>query len=208
MSGIDFDPSHNYEHIQRVINNANRLYLAEMKKFPDKKLDTLALFLACLVHDIADHKYAAKFRVKGVNVDNMVKELLLNCGSPPELADKVETIAKAVSFTEERSNPQRAKEILAEHPELAFVQDADRLDAMGAVGQARVFVFGGSDEIRRRETIHRGIQYHWEKLHALPLLMKTQTARDEAEELWTFMSAFRRQWAKETDISSVLKPEE
>lgn len=60
------------------------------------------------------------------------------------LREKVQDIVNAVSYSGEVKDPNRAVRVLQRHPELRPVQDADRLDALGAVGLGRCFAFRGA----------------------------------------------------------------
>lgn len=194
-----YDNSHDYEHIQRVVANASRIWHSD-PTFADD-LDPLVVFLGCLMHDVGDHKYL-KIHQSG---EQIKEKLLIKCGASKELAHKVQVIATHVSYTNEKKHPAEVLAVLRQHPELAIVQDADRLDALGPVGQARSFAFGGASRRFRRRTIHNQVRYIWEKLWQLPQLMKTAYGREEAERLWLWNVEFQKVWEQQTDVSNVLK---
>lgn len=121
-----------------------------------------------LVHDVGDHKY----QQDGENPENQIAELLLESGASTELAMKVQTIAKNVSFSNEIKNPRIMKAILDQNPELAVVQDADRLDAIGAIGVGRSFTFGGAKQPDRG--MEGTLKHFTEKLEVLGGMMKVR----------------------------------
>lgn len=140
MSQPGHDNSHDYQHILRVVSNANRVLQAELKANPTASYDTTALFLAALLHDVGDRKYAKPDE----DVENQVSAILRERGAGDEMALKVQAIVKHVSYTHEVRNPEGVAATLQKYPELAIVQDADRLDAIGAIGVARCFSFGAA----------------------------------------------------------------
>ena len=107
-----------------------------------------------------------------------------------ETADRICGAINAVSFSQNRG--KRPETI-----EGQLIQDADRLDAIGAVGIARTFAYGG----KHGRTPEASIAHFHEKLLLLKDLMNTEQAKALAEERHAFMEAFLRQWDRETDIS-------
>ena len=103
---------------------------------------------------------------------------------------KICSIINSVSFSR---NHGKAPDTL----EGKIVQDADRLDAIGAIGVARTFSYGGEHGRPMQESI----QHFHDKLLRLKDLMNTEQAKALAEERHAFMEAFLRQWDRETDIS-------
>ena len=93
----------------------------------------------------------------------------------------------AVSFS-------RNKGKRPETPEGRIVQDADRLDALGAVGIARTFAYGG----KHGRTPEDSIAHFYEKLLLLRDMMNTGKAKEIAEERHAFLEAFLREWDAET----------
>jgi len=206
MSSATFDASHDYEHIQRVVQNAYNIYMDELftDPFIAHSIDPLVIYLSCLVHDVADHKYIQDDE----NAELITENLLLSCGASADLARKVRIIATNVSYSHESRNRALVQQIVEEHPELAIVQDADRLDALGWVGQARTFVHHGASVKFRNESLHVSMRYHWEKLSEFPMLMKTKFGRREGQNRWEWMLKTREQWLRDTDVSDVVSDED
>jgi uncharacterized protein len=202
MYSPKYDSSHDYEHIQRVVNLAYCIYTSErtLNQDWDTVIDPLVIYLACMVHDIGESKYQHGTRAQ----DEVVIEMLTSCGASPELAEKVAVIVKHVSFTAEYLDPSLVQAILKIHPELAVVQDADRLDALGAVGIARCFAHGGANLTYRGQSLHMGVRMHESRFSHYPSMMKTGTGKMEAGIRWERMCMFKEAWNEESDAGSVL----
>lgn len=194
-----YDNSHDYQHILRVVSNAHTILREETKANPSPSYDTTSLFLAALLHDVGDHKYAAP----GVDATQQVSAVLLSHGASADLAAKVQTIVAHVSYSNEVRDPQSVVDVLARHPELAVVQDADRLDAIGAVGIGRCFSFGAARF--PEQAMGRAIEHFEEKLIKLEGMMKTQVGRRMAERRTQVLAEFMLQWKVEEDLSFDLK---
>ena len=197
MSQPDHDNSHDYQHILRVVSNANLLLASEQKSNPDCDYDTSAIFLAALLHDVGDHKYANP----GEDLENQIANMLRERGCSDELAQKVETIVKNVGYTNETTNPGLMAEALLKYPELAIVQDADRLDAIGAVGIARCFSYGAVKVPHK--PMSRAIDHFDEKLYSLADKMKTKIGKDMAAARTEILKSFATQFNEESKLSFV-----
>ncbi|CEG22669.1 putative hydrolase [Planococcus massiliensis] len=189
-----FDASHDWQHIERVRQNARLL----MEK---EQADALTVELAVLLHDVSDPKY----RKPGEDLES---EILQRLDLTAEQQQKIKTVIESVSF--KGGNGVKAASIEAE-----IVQDADRLDALGAVGIARTFAFGGAkgrklydweeqprqkmteEEYRAKPT--SSATHFYEKLLLLKDHMNTETGKHIAEERHQFMISFLEQLKKETD---------
>lgn len=198
MSQPGHDNSHDYHHILRVVSNANRLLEAE-KRNTNNNYDTSAIFLAALLHDVGDHKYAKP----GEDLENQISNILQERGAPVELATKVQTLVKHVGYTNEVKNPRSVVEVMSKYPELAIVQDADRLDAIGAVGVGRCFAFGGAKGHGR--PLSGAIDHFAEKLYKLPDMMKTAAGKEMAMSRKKILEDFARQFDEEAKLSFSLK---
>lgn len=123
-----------------------------------------------LLHDVGDHKYVQA----GDDPDKQMLNVLLERGASAALASKVQTIVKNVSYTNEIKRPEKVREVLLEHPELGIVQDADRIDAIGAIGVGRCFTYGAA---KAPERGMQGTVDHFDvKLLKLEALMKVRRA--------------------------------
>ena len=188
-----FDASHDFAHIERVMKNAEEILATE----PSANEEVVRL--AVLLHDIEDAKYKSD--------DNpSVLEILQAIGVDDELSQKVLACIESVSFS-----GGNAKEITS--IDGAIVRDADRLDAIGAIGIARTFAFGGArgrklydtDEMIREnmsETEYRGketasVTHFYEKLLLLKDLMVTEEGKRLAEQRHDYMEGFLKQLDRE-----------
>ena len=105
------------------------------------------------------------------------------------------TVTNHVSFTNEAKDPESVRRVLAVYPELAVVQDADRLDAIGAVGIARCFVFGGVK--RPLRGLEGSVEHFDEKLVKLEEMMKTAKGREIARVRTERIVEFQKWWRDE-----------
>jgi uncharacterized protein len=199
MSQPGHDNSHDYQHILRVASNANRILQAEFKANPSVTYDTTALFLAALLHDVGDRKYAKP----GEDVENQISAILREHGANEDLALRVQSVVKHVSYTHEVRNPEGVSATLKQYPELAIVQDADRLDAIGAVGVARCFSYGAAK--CPDEPMTRAIDHFDEKLYKVADLMKTKSGKEMAQRRKKVLEDFAREYQSEAGLSFELE---
>jgi uncharacterized protein len=204
MSG--HDPSHNPTHVHRVVSLAHRILAGELARYPDTAppmYNTTVVTLAATLHDIGDHKYLPA----GSDIDpkQMVYHALTRHGADATLAERVQTIVTNVSYTNETRNPDQVRALIAQpgYHELAIVQDADRLDAIGAVGIARTFTYLGSQGSKRKGNpepweLDESIAHFGEKLEKLESMMKTETGRELARERTGRLQEFKAWWVEET----------
>ncbi|KAM0801089.1 hypothetical protein BDR22DRAFT_888760 [Usnea florida] len=204
MSAARFDMSHDYAHVQRVLTLSMAILRVERQKFPDVKFDETITELVALMHDIDDHKYQPAHPAApnpshaqphtqpqphtslpsppSTTTDHppspTIETHLHNLGWPPHISIPVSIISASISYTTETTHPAIHLSALRRFPELAIVQDADRLDALGAVGLGRAFAYAGARGRGVGET--RG---HLEgKLGRLEGMMKTGEGRRLAGE--------------------------
>ena len=164
---------HGKDHAMRVYQNAMAIAETEACNKP-------MVALAALLHDADDHKL---FNTK----DNAnARAFLMQHGVKQDVIEQIVTIINAVSFSK---NGDKKPETM----EGMIVQDADRLDAMGAVGIARTFAYGG----KHGRDLDSSIQHFYDKLLRLKDLMNTQTARNMAEERHAFLIQFLKEWDDE-----------
>ena len=186
----NYDGSHDFNHIQRVLGLAKYIH----SQAP-QGLDLQVVILSALLHDVGDKKYLKP----GEDVSTLVHDYLVSLGAAKSLAQSVQTICLGVSYSSEIKDPARVQELIKVHPELAVVQDADRLDAIGAVGIGRVFTFGGAKGSR---SMGDSVQHFHDKLLKLQGMMKTDTGRRLAEERTERMKILLGWWDQETAFAT------
>lgn len=172
---------HDYFHIERVVKVAKRIAREE-------NADLFLVELAAWLHDVGDYKLN-----DGVDKSSeLITKFLSGLNVSQEIISKTIEIVSQVSFSKGK---------VAESLEAKIVQDADRLDAIGAIGLARVFAYGGSKEreIWNPENPEMTtIQHFYDKLLKLKDLMNTNSARKIAEErhqyLEEFLARFYKEW--------------
>ncbi|KAJ2842871.1 hypothetical protein IWW36_005754, partial [Coemansia brasiliensis] len=138
-----YDCSHDWHHVGRVAKQAMAIAKAEST---NRTIDMLVVHLAALLHDVNDAKYSKESKVS-------IVEFLSSIGLEEEKAQLISRIIDNVSFRkellvkeEERAGKENTKESEWRNSciELACVQDADRLDAIGAFGILRCAAFSGA----------------------------------------------------------------
>ena len=189
---------HDWWHIVRVRKLAEKLALAEGG-------DSFICQLAALVHDLVDDKLVAD---EGLALAE-VRDLLTRVGVAANQTDQVLTIIQSISY---KGGNQNHLDLTLEGQ---IVQDADRLDAMGAIGVARTMAYSGHHQriihdpevaVRQNMTLdqyrsHQGtaITHFYEKLLLLKDLMNTKTAQELAKGRHAFLEAYLDQFFAEWD---------
>ncbi|RVD80423.1 uncharacterized protein DFL_008320 [Arthrobotrys flagrans] len=204
-----YDSSHDFSHVLRVLNLAHHISQTEQKYLqsvalvapPTTKVaplyDSTIVTLAALLHDVGDRKYIKE----GEDVDESpVKTFLVGSGASEALGERVQTIVNGVSYSKEIKDPQRVLDLIESYPELAVVQDADRLDAIGAVGIGRTFTFAGAKG-SGGPGMENVLKHFEEKLLRLGTMMKTKTGKEMAEKRIQVLREFERCWLEEKSIA-------
>lgn len=191
------EAGHDWWHIERVWKNARKIAASET-------VNLLIVELGALLHDIAD----AKFHDGDENIGpTKARNFLASEGTDESIINEVEMIIRHISFKGGNFNKTYTSK------ELDVVQDADRLDALGAIGIARAFQYGG---FKNREIYNPGIpadlsmdkeaykkstaptiNHFYEKLLLLKDRMNTNTGKQMAEERHSFMEQYLEQFYKE-----------
>ncbi|TKA24047.1 hypothetical protein B0A50_06938 [Salinomyces thailandicus] len=191
-----YDGSHDFNHVLRVLALAKLILTKELEANPWKKFHKQAVVLAALLHDVGDKKYIQP----GENAEQMIEILLAKLGCPPRFVAKVALIVEHVSYSSEVKRPQLVKAIVGAHPELAIVQDADRLDAIGAIGIGRTFAYGAAKQPDRG--LEGSIEHFTDKLEKIEGMIKTETGKRIARERTQRLQHFRKWWEDETELVS------
>ena len=189
-----YDSSHDFNHILRVLALAKHILNEELKAYPWKKLHKQAVILAALLHDVGDKKYVQ------AGEEQSIENLLQKSGCPPRFIAKVALIVEHVSYSSEMKRPQLVKAMLGAHPELAIVQDADRLDAIGAIGIGRTFTYGAAKN--PNGGMQSVIEHFTDKLENIEGMMKTDSGKRLARERTQRLKDFRQWWEEENELIS------
>jgi len=184
----EFDSGHDWWHLERVRKMALHIQLIENQG------DRFIIELAALLHDVNDKK----FRKPGnYDAGTIINDLLSGLGVERKIIEEVNKINKYISFSTSEMLDLKSIEFM-------IVQDADRLDAMGAIGIARAFNYGG---FKNNPIYHPGekgssempstIGHFYEKLLRLKDLVNTDCARKIAIDRHLFMEKFLNQFYSE-----------
>lgn len=192
----DDTTGHDWHHIERVRRNA--LYIAKK----EQKGDSFLIEMAALLHDIPDAKLNPSREAGERKLSDFLEQLEIS----EEASSSIKAIIDSVSF-------KGGHNIRVLSAEAQIVQDADRLDAIGAVGIARAFAYGGKkgqliydpslvirkemSEEEYRNGRSSSINHFYEKLLKLRDLLNTDAAMEMAEERHEFIEQFLHQFFKE-----------
>ncbi len=169
---------HDAAHCLRVYRNA--LMIADQ----EPACDRLVVSLAAILHDVDDHKI---FHTEN---NANARAFLTEHNVSAAAADRICSVINAVSFSQNRGKKP-------DSPEGMIVQDADRLDALGAIGIARTFAYGGE----HGRSIEDSVRHFYDKLLLIREQLCTDTARRIAEKRHDFLLSFIRELSEETGDS-------
>lgn len=194
------EAGHDWYHIERVWKLSKKIAEAE-------NCNLEVVELAALLHDIADPKFHNGDESLALQVS---RQFLESQHASEDVIEKVLFIIKNISFKNRGEVPEDLP------IELKIVQDADRIDAIGAIGVARTFNFGGfknnlmyDPEIKPKLNMSKEeykksdgttINHFYEKLLLLKDLMNTQKGKEIAAERHDFMLQFLDQFYKEWNL--------
>lgn len=196
------EAGHDWWHIERVYQNV--LLLSK-----NMEINSLVLTLSCLLHDIGD----AKFHNGDEEIGKQkINAFLAELGISEEVQTHIINIIENISF-------RKHFDASGFHSiELDILQDADRLDAIGAIGIARAFSYGGYkgnvfydpgilpnlsvDKNSYKKGNTPTINHFYEKLFKLKSMMNTEKGKQLAEERHLFMISFLKAFYKEAGINA------
>jgi len=188
---------HDWFHAERVLKNTRSIARCE-------PVNLFVAELGALLHDIADHKFTGGDESIGVA---KARRFLESLSVDKTVIDHVERIMENISFKGGNREPEFSS------GELAVVQDADRLDAIGAIGIARTFNYGGykgrelynpsvkpvggMTVAQYKSSTAPTINHFYEKLLLLKDRMNTETGKRMAEQRHRFMELYLEQFFRE-----------
>ena len=175
---------HGFDHTMRVFRIATRIAQEE-------HADLLTVQLAALLHDVDDHKLSPETSEGKLRALKFLHSHNVGLEKTAHIIRIIDTI----SFSANKGAPESI--------EGKCVQDADRLDAIGAIGIARTFAFGGS----RGRAIHdpsgedktTSVQHFYDKLVLLKDRMNTAAGKEIAQQRHEYMCQFLEQFYGEWD---------
>lgn len=185
---------HDWFHVERVCNMAK--YLAQKES-----ADMFVVEMTALLHDIDDWKFSDIYNT------TVTEEFLKSVEVSEEDSNRILNIIKTMSYK------GGVVDSTQNTIEGMVVQDADRLDALGAIGIARAFAYGGSknrsmydpsikpidfkslDEVKNKD--NHTINHFYEKLFKLKDLMNTNTAKEIAKKRHKYMENFIEEFYSE-----------
>jgi uncharacterized protein len=195
----DAEGGHDWFHIERVLNNAKLISKGE-------KVDEFIVSLGALLHDIADAKFYDGDETIG---PKKAAEFLLSQNVDSVIIEHITNIIENISY----KNSLSMEDVRFTSKELEVIQDADRLDAIGAIGIARCFNYGG---FKNREMYNPAIEpnlnmtkeqykkstaptinHFYEKLLLLQDKMNTKTGRRIAADRHKYMEKYLKQFYAE-----------
>ncbi len=147
---------------------------------------------AALLHDVADHKFGYTPESRGL----LLRQLMTEAAFPAPLQESVIEVVESISFSEGIPCHESLRK------ESDAVKDADRLDALGAIGIARAFAYGGKmgRPIYDPEDPANSLQHFDDKLLRLAADMRTEAGKALAAQRHEFLLQFKEQFLREWNL--------
>lgn len=191
---------HDWWHIYRVWKNAQHILKYE------EGADEFVVELGALLHDIADSKFYNGDEEIGPTI---ARDFLETLNVSDDVISQVQNIIQHISFKGSAEDQKWTS------PELKIVQDADRLDALGAIGIARTFNYGGykgrelyNPEVKPNLSMKKEeymnsksttLNHFYEKLLLLKDLMNTERGKQLAQQRHEFLETYLNQFLAECE---------
>lgn len=176
---------HDWYHTLRVYKNSIKIWELETE---NGDIDLSLLKISALLHDVADHKFGYTDRDRNLIIEKILKKH----GFSEGFIEETQKIIGSIPFS---------KGNIPERMEGKIVQDADRLDALGAIGIARTFAYGGhkgrSMYLPENSDGSDSLYHFYEKLFLLKDILNTEGGRRLAGERDKYMRDFVDQFLKE-----------
>ncbi len=192
------DAAHDLAHVHRVVANARRLAASENARLE-------IVLPAAWLHDcVTVPKDSEQRRIASALASQTASDFLRGSGYPAGLVPDIEHAIEAHSFS---------AGVVPETREARVVQDADRLDALGAIGIARCLMLGGSigkelydqgepfPDTRTPDDATNVLDHFYLKLLRLADSMTTATGRAEAQRRTAFMREYLQQLGREIQVA-------
>lgn len=177
----DYDCSHNFQHILRVKKMAIKI----AKKESLNEFDTFIVILGALTHDIADAKYCSIKNEQETLINNFFKDKI-----PEDIIKEVSYIACNTSLSKEVANIDNIDD---NNIKLKCVQDADRIDSLGAVGISRYFMYGIHKKNSNTDDIINNIK---DRSKVLLKFIKTKYAKKISKKKYKIIRIFIKDYEK------------
>lgn len=192
---------HGFDHVKRVAGLSQAIIDAD-----ELAVDCFVVQAAAYLHDTVDDKVVADVTA----ASNEVRACLTTAGASEAQTKEIFSIIENLSFSKELLQGAQVVSV-----EGRVVRDADRLDALGAIGILRTSYFGGSHQhpihvsdlapktFQNHEDYRKGttvINHFYEKLFLLPEKMTTAYGKKEAQRRVAFMKDFLEEFYAEWDV--------
>ena len=150
---------------------------------------------AAYLHDVADHKFGYTKESRR----ELLRQLMTEAKFPEDLQEDVLEVVESISFSEGVPCSERLRK------ESDVVKDADRLDALGAIGIARTFAYGGKvgRPIYDPADPLNSLQHFDDKLLLLADEMRTKTGKSLAQTRHAFLVQFKEEFLKEWNAENI-----
>ncbi|KAF2855017.1 hypothetical protein T440DRAFT_440812 [Plenodomus tracheiphilus IPT5] len=215
LNSNNYNPTQDYEHAIRVVKQTHELWLSEKHHEWAHNIDPLVIITAALVHSIGNNTEHVEDNTNtnamSAMTDNQLQErhrdtmrdFLDSYHVPPAVAGPASHIASFISFVREMNDPDKIGLECEDYPALKIVQDADRLDALGAMGITRAILLAGS-QAGGAESVLGVVKMVDERYALYPGCMKTGSGRKMAERRWAWIVKYREALLEQADCEDVL----
>jgi len=181
----DNDGSHDFEHVERVRKISQLIATSIEYKDDDNMLDLLAL-----LHDYEDHKYK---KIDNISFKDLEEFLLHECELELTKVEKIIQYIPLISYSKNMKHITSSNDILPQVDIIVqIVSDADKIDALGAIGIARCFAYTGYT----KQSLQKGIDHFEEKLFKLQYCMYTELGKQMAKSSTDIMKEFVNNYYK------------